>query len=124
MKGQKKQKNATSQYQDYSEAFKRQVVAEFEQGLYSKAQLKRKYGISGHSNIDRWLNKYGKFEYSSNKSIGRTMKDPLKQRIKELEKALAIKENEALAFKKFIEIAERELEVKIIKKSGAKQSKK
>jgi hypothetical protein len=51
------------------------------------------------------------------------MKDPLQQRIKELEKALEIKEKEVKAFNKFIEVAERELDIKIVKKSGTKQSK-
>ena len=52
------------------------------------------------------------------------MKDSQSQRIKELEAQLAKKEQELLVFKKFIEIAERELKVEIVKKSGSKQSKK
>lgn len=43
------------------------------------------------------------------------MKDPQSQRIKELEAQLAKKEQELLVFKKFIEIAERELKVEIVK---------
>tara|TARA_B110000495_G_C22924180_1_gene540033 strand:- start:762 stop:1136 length:375 start_codon:yes stop_codon:yes gene_type:complete len=123
MKGQKLPKKKTTPHPGYSEACKRQIVAEFEQGLINKASLKRKYGILGHSSIDKWLDKYGKFDYSRNKTIGRTMKDPLQQRIKELEKALEIKEKEVKAFNKFIEVAERELDIKIVKKSGTKQSK-
>jgi len=50
----------------YSEAFKRQVVSEFESGLSTKAQLKRKYGIAGNGCISRWLKKkYGKLNYQS-----------------------------------------------------------
>ena len=52
------------------------------------------------------------------------MKDPLQQRIKELEKALELKDKEVRAVNKFIEIAERELDITIVKKSGTKQSKK
>jgi len=48
----------------------------------------------------------------------------LKLREQELEAALAKKEAELDAFKKFINIAERELKIKIVKKSGTKQSKK
>lgn len=51
------------------------------------------------------------------------MKDPQKQRIKELEAQLAQKEKELDAYRQFIEIAERELDIKIVKKSGTKQSK-
>lgn len=119
---------------NYSEAFKRMIVAEYESGLSSKAMLKRKYGISGNSCIPRWLKKYGKFDYIRSNSIGRPMKDKDKQYIKELEaqlrinenklkKALKEKENELRAYKQFIEIAERELNIKIVKKSGTKQSK-
>ena len=120
--------------QVFSEAFKRQVVAEFESGLYTKAMLKRKYGIKGHSSLDRWLRKYGTLEHPSYHSIGRPMKDKSLQKIKEqesslqkrtleLEAALKRKEEELAAYQKFIEIAERELNIKIVKKSGTKQSK-
>jgi transposase-like protein len=130
MKKEKKQSSRTN----YSEAFKRQVISEFESGLSSKATLKRKYGISGHSCIDNWLKKYGKFDYHNYLSIGRPMKDKDKQYIKELEAKLRVhekhlekqlieKQAELDAYKKFIEIAERELNIKIIKKSGTKQSK-
>ena len=53
-------------------------------------------------------------------SIGRPMKDPDKQRIKELEAQLKKKEQELDFFKHFIKVAERELKIKIVKKSGTK----
>lgn len=108
----------------YSEWFKVQVVREFETGLYTLAHLERKYGIPGHSTIPRWLRKYGSVSYVRYQSVGRPMKDKDQQRIKELETALAKKEAELDAYKKFISIAERELQIKIVKKSGTKQSKK
>ena len=121
--------------QSYSEAFKREVVTQYESGLYTKATLKRKYGIAGNSCIPRWLKKYGKLSHPTYLSHGRPMKDKEKQYIKELEaklrqkerlleRELAKKEAELAAYKQFIEIAERELNIKIIKKSGTKQSKK
>ena len=78
-------KESASSCQVYSEAFKRQVVSEFERGLFTKAELKRRYHIRGNSCIPRWLKKYGKFTYPSKGTHGRPMKDPQKQRIKELE---------------------------------------
>ena len=119
--------------QSYSEAFKREVVTQYESGLYTKATLKRKYGIAGNSCIPRWLKKYGKLSHPTYLSHGRPMKDKEKQYIKELEaklrqkerlleRELAKKEAELAAYKQFIEIAERELNIKIIKKSGTKQS--
>jgi len=111
--------------QIYSEAFKRQVVSEFERGLFTKAELRRRYNILGSSCLPRWLKKYGRFTYEDKLTIiGRPMKDPQQQRIKELEAQLAKKEEELKVFKRFIEIAERELKVDIVKKSGSKQSKK
>lgn len=108
----------------YSEVFKKQVVKEFEQGLLCKADLRRRYQIRSHSCIDSWLRKYGKFTYLEKLTRGRPMKDPQSQRIKELEAQLAKKEQELLVFKKIIEIAERELKIEIVKKSGSKQSRK
>jgi transposase len=63
------------------------------------------------------------------------MKDKDKQYIKNLEaqvrlnenrlkKELQQKDNELKAYRQFIEIAERELNIKIVEKSGTKQSKK
>ena len=119
----------------YSEGFKRMIVSEYESGKSTKANLKRKYGISGNSCIPNWLKKYGKFEHPTYSSKGRPLKDiqkrkekeleqSIRSREKELEKMLAIKEAELDAYKRFITIAEEELNIKIVKKSGAKQSKK
>jgi transposase-like protein len=116
---------------NYSEAFKRMVISEYESGLSSKATLKRKYGIAGNSCIPRWLKKYGKLEHPNYTSKGRPMKDKDKQYIKELEAKLRVNEKllerqlrqkdaELKAYKQFIEIAERELNIKIVKKSGTK----
>ncbi len=121
----KKEKIKTaSPPQFYSEAFKRQIVSEYERGLFTKAALRQRYNIRGNSCIPRWLKKYGKFTYTEKLTIGRPMKDLQTQRIKELEAQLAKKEEELKVFKKFIEIAERELKISIVKKSGTKQPKK
>lgn len=124
MSRERKESEKSEAPQTYSEVFKRQVVKEFEQGLFTKAELRRRYNIHGNSCIPRWLKKYGKFTYQDKLTRGRPMKDPQSQRIKELEAQLAKREQELLVLKKFIEIAERELKVEIVKKSGSKQSKK
>lgn len=69
----------------YSQAFKRLFVSEFEQGLFTKVALQRRYLIHGNSCIPRWFKKYGKFNYQDKLSQGSTMEDPQSQRIKELE---------------------------------------
>lgn len=119
----------------YSESFKKLVVSEYESGSLNKDQLQRKYGIKGNGCIPGWLKKYGKLAYPTYKSIGRPMKDTEQQLIKELkatlreenkilEKKLAEAELQLAMYKKFVEIAERELNIEIRKKSGAKQFKK
>ena len=106
----------------YSESFKKQVVREFERGLLNKDQLQQKYGIGGNSRILEWCRKYGKFDYESATTNGRPMKDPQKQRIKELEKKLKAAELKLMVYDKLIEITNRELDQDTVKKIEAKLS--
>jgi transposase len=106
----------------YSEAFKKQVVREYEQGLLNKDQLMEKYGIKGKSRVLTWCRKYGKFAYTSPSQNGRPMKDPQKQRIKELEKKLKAAELKLKVYDKLIEVTNRELDTDIIKKIEARLS--
>jgi transposase len=105
----------------YSEAFKMAVVAEYEKGILNKDQIKSKYGIGGKSIVLEWCRKYGKLPYPKSSARGRPMKDPQKQRIKELEKQLEDARLKVLAYEKLISIAEREEGISILKKDAAKQ---
>lgn len=104
----------------YSEAFKRAVVREYERGILNKAQIKSKYGIGGKSRVLDWCRKYGKLVYPTGNN-GRPMKDPQKQRIKDLEKQLEEARLKVLAYEKLISIAEKEEGISILKKDVAKQ---
>jgi transposase len=104
----------------YSESFKKAVVKEYEQGLLNKDQLQRKYGLPGNSTVLNWCRKYGKFAYSQQHSTGRPMKDPQKQRIKELEAKLKAAEGKLKVYEKLIEVTNRELDQDIVKKIEAK----
>ena len=82
-------------YIRYSEAFKRHVVKEIEEGKFnSLREAKEKYGIKGEVTINRWLKKYGK-EHLLPRKVRIEMPDEqntikqLKKKIKQLEKALA-----------------------------------
>ena len=82
-------------YIRYSEAFKRHVVKEIEEGKFnSLREAKQKYGIKGEVTINRWLKKYGK-EHLLPRKVRIEMPDEqdtikqLKKKIKQLEKALA-----------------------------------
>ncbi len=106
----------------FSEAFKKRVVREFEQGSFNKDQLQRKYDLGGNSTVLKWCRKYGKFAYPQQTSIGRPMKDPQKQRIKELEAKLKAAEQKLKVYDKLIEITNRELNQDIVKKIEAELS--
>ena len=97
---------------NYSEAFKRIVITEYESGLSSKATLKRKYGIAGNSCIPRWLKKYGKLEHPNYSSKGRPMKDKDKQYVKEFEAQLRVNEK---VFEKKLKLKDAELKAEGIK---------
>lgn len=108
----------------YSNAFKRMVVREYESGALNKDRLRKKYGIKGKSRVVNWCREFGKLHYPKKGTItGRPMKDPQKQRIKELEKQLAEEKLKVIAYEKLIEIAEREEGISILKKGAAKQLK-
>ena len=106
----------------YSESFKRMVVNEYEKGLSTKDQLQQKYGIRGNSCVLDWCCKYGKLHYpKKGQQIGRPIKDPQKQRIKELEPRLKEAELKVLAYQKLIAITGKEEGISILKKDEAKQ---
>jgi transposase-like protein len=79
----------------YSEAFKRQVVKELEDGKFlSFSEARRAYGILGLATIQRWVRQYGNEKILPKKVKIETMKErdelkEAKKRIRELEAALA-----------------------------------
>ena len=77
----------------YDEALKRLVVREYEAGQ-SVYMLQQKYGIGGFVTIKRWIEKYSKAGYRTEKVVIQSVEDQLeyqamKVRIRELEAALA-----------------------------------
>jgi len=79
----------------YSEAFKLQVVAEVEGGMYGSAhEASIAYGIMGHTTVKRWLKEYGKPDQLK-KVVRMDQQDEpnevrlLKDRVRQLEAALA-----------------------------------
>lgn len=106
----------------FSLAFKKKVVAEYERGFLNKDQLQAKYGLGGNSTVLKWCRKYGKLHYAQKGELGRPMKDPQKQRIKDLETQLANAKLQIEAYQKLIAITEAEEKTSILKKDAAKQS--
>lgn len=111
---------------EYPESFRLKVVKEVESGLYSKDEIRRKYGIGGKTTILYWCRKYGRKDYpympQSKKNTTKTMDDKDK-RIAELESKLAQQELAIDALEALIEVANEIYGTDLKKKVGIKRPK-
>ncbi len=119
---------------DYSLSFKLQVVREIELGHITRVQALDKYGIQAGSTIRNWLKKYGNFDYNYTVNQSKTMDKTPEQRILELEQELRLakkaqsrlehelsqSDKKVVLFDMMIDIAEKELDITIRKKSDPK----
>ena len=112
------------------------VLREYYSSGMSKRKCAKKYGLCNPTLLSSWLSKYGEKgektlslpseeEYDgmarrSNEEY-RDENAALRKRVRELEKALAYSRLETEARDVMIDIAEREYEISIRKKHGAKQ---
>lgn len=108
----------------YSQAFKQQVVREYEAGE-SIYRLRQKYGIGAHKTIQEWIAKFSRQGYRSEMIVIQTADDQLavkamKRRIAELEAALAESVLENRMLKTTLEVASEALEIDLKKNFGKK----
>jgi transposase len=117
----------------YPDSFKLEVCKELIETGVSKSFIRKKYGIAGGDSINQWLRKFG-FESFDYKDQGRkqaenllAMKkkeaesvEDLKKRIKALERELEDARLRERAAELTIDFAEKQLNIKIRKKSGTK----
>lgn len=110
----------------YSEEFKKQIVADFEQGDYSVPQLEKLHGVSCRS-IYNWIYKFSTFNEKGFRVV--EMKDSsikkmkeLEVRNKELEAALGRKQIQLEYLEKMIDLAKLELDIDIKKNYSTPQS--
>ncbi|WPU99089.1 hypothetical protein SNE26_24050 [Mucilaginibacter sp. cycad4] len=116
----------------YSDDFKREVAELYLTSDLTQQQIADKFGIPGHASIQQWVRKFGgEFRTPVMDNPPKKPKSELPdtaegmaRRILELEAALERERLTNLATNKMIDIAERDLNISIRKKSGAKQSKK
>lgn len=117
---------------EYSRDFKRLVVKTYYESEASLQQVAENFNIKSGAIIHRWLRIFGdefnplvmkkkKVQDLANSSR-EIPNEELQLRIKELEQALEREKLRSFALDKMIDIAERDLNVSIRKKSGAKQS--
>jgi transposase-like protein len=111
----------------YSEAFKRQVISELETGKFRSAwAAARAYRIRGATTVTGWLRAYGRPDLMPRRVTITTMeehdeKKALKQRVRDLERALADTQMKDLLGEAYLKIACRELGMSVeeFKKKGA-----
>jgi transposase-like protein len=116
----------------YSDDFKRTVVHHYLTSNDSMEITAKKFKITSYSSIMQWVRKLGgEFRTSEMNNSPEKPKtehpntpEEMALRIKELEQALERERLMNLATNKLIDVAERDLNISIRKKSGAKQSKK
>jgi len=113
----------------YTEALKRQVVREVETGRISQSEACRRYGILGHSTVLKWCRRYG--NSPTYRTPGLRSKNMNEQEIELLQlqnenKALKQELEDArfknIVLETLVDVAERELQIPIRKKFGAKRS--
>jgi transposase-like protein len=110
----------------YTEAMKRHVVWEVETGRISQAEANRRYGILGHSTVLKWCRKYGK--ESATRRVRKAMDEremdllQLRNEIKALKQELEDARFKNVVLETLVDVAERELQIPIRKKYGAKRS--
>lgn len=114
------------QIKRYSTAFKMQVVREYEEGS-SATKLMQKYGIGSARTINRWIKKYSLSGLRTEMMVIQTAEDhqeyqAMKQRIVELESALAEAVLENRMLKTTLDVASDALEMDIKKNFGKKSS--
>jgi transposase-like protein len=115
------------QYVRYSEAFKQEAVREMESGRHRSVHAVAKaFGIRGSRTLSRWLREYGRSDLLPRKITISTMqeqdeKKALKERVRQLEKALSDAHMSRLLEKAYLEIAceDMGLDVSVFKKKHA-----
>lgn len=108
----------------YSQSFKQQVVREYEAGANINS-LRQKYGIGGYTTIKRWIKQFSRYGYRSELVIIQTADDQIevkamKQRIADLESALAENVLENRMLNTTLEVASQALELDLKKNFGKK----
>lgn len=115
-----------SQRRVFSEALKKKIVSDYEQGKASVAQISREYEISKVT-VYRWLDQYSVYSKQGAKLIVELKSESykskeLERKVKELEAALGRKQLEVEFLNKLIEVVGKDMGVDIKKKGSSSLS--
>ena len=102
----------------FSESFKEAVVAEIESGNMSQAEASREYGVP-KSHLYIWLKEYGRFR--PQRDVLEVVMKSEKERIAELEKALADAHLKLRVSEEIIKVAGKKYKVDLKKSFGPSQ---
>ena len=119
---------------DYSLAFKLAIVDQIEKGEMTYNQAQTRYGIQGKCTVLVWLRKHGRLDWSGGTpnhqarqgvlmSDKKTTLTP-EQRIKELERELAVSQQKAQFFEAVVDVLKKDYGVKVVKKPLGRSSNK
>lgn len=102
----------------YDESFRRYIVEEIEKGEFSRAEAAKEYGLTKAA-IKRWLEEYGRF--CPQHSVVEVVMKSEKERISELEKALAEAHLKIRVYDEILNLAGRKYKVDLKKTFGTVQ---
>ncbi len=110
----------------YSEAFKIQIVREYESGT-TLNKLKAKYGITGMNTVRQWVEKYSLEGLRHNMMVIQSPTEQqevprLRERVKQLEGALAQLTLDKMMLTASLEVAEKQLGHEVKKKTETTSS--
>ena len=115
----------------YTDEFKLKVVQEYLNTDAGFMEVKQKYGLRSNKSIPDWMRKFGlktpvqgqnELQNAMKEQIERTpLERELELKVKKLEQELERERLRTLALNTMIDIAERELKIKLRKNSGAKR---
>lgn len=115
----------------YTDDFKLKVVQDYLMADATVSEIQEKYGIKSRSCISDWVRKFGlnkptqreiEFQNMMKEQSGKTLREQeLELENKQLKKELEKERLRTLALNTMIDIAERDLKIKVRKNSGAKQ---
>ncbi len=115
---------------EYSQEFKRMVVKSYYQSDASLDQIAQQFNVTSGKLVQKWLrifeDEFNPLKMKTKKTgqgpVSKTSSEELELRLKELEQALEREKLRSFSLDKMIEVAERDLNINIRKKSGARQS--
>ena len=113
-------------HRKFSEEFKRNLVREFEKGMFSVVQLEKLHGI-GNTIIYKWIYKYSTFNEKGFRVVEMKQSSieklkELERKVKELEQIVGQKQIKIDYLEKMIDIAKDDLKIDIKKNYNTPQS--